>query len=52
VAMLMRIQLLSAAGPQAAVTLTPNPTRDGVFFTSPEVLPEGDPRATQTASAG
>src|SRR5262245_51717929 len=52
VAMLMRIQLLSAAGPQAAVTLTPNPTRDGVFFTSPEILPEGDPRTTQTASAG
>ena len=52
-AMLMRIQLLGAAGtPQAAVTLTPNPTRDGVTFTSPEILPEGDPRTTQTASAG
>jgi len=53
VAMLMRIQLLGNAGtPQAAVTLTPNPTRDGVTFTSPEILPEGDPRTTQTASAG
>ena len=53
VAMLMRIQLLGNAGtPQAAVTLTPNPSRDGVTFTSPEILPEGDPRTTQTASAG
>jgi FtsP/CotA-like multicopper oxidase with cupredoxin domain len=49
-AMLMRIQLLGAAGtPQAAVTLTPNPTRDGVEFSSPEVLPEGDPRKLATA---
>jgi hypothetical protein len=38
--------------PQAVVTLTPNPTRDGVTFTSPEILPEGDPRTTQTASSG
>ena len=52
-AMLMRIQLLGNAGtPQAAVTLTPNPTRDGVTFTSPEIQPEGDPRVTQTASSG
>jgi FtsP/CotA-like multicopper oxidase with cupredoxin domain len=43
-ALLMRIQLLSAAGPQVAVTPTPNPTPDGVFFTTPEILPEGDPR--------
>jgi FtsP/CotA-like multicopper oxidase with cupredoxin domain len=43
-ALLMRIQLLSAAGPQLAVTPTPNPTPDGVFFTTPEILPEGDPR--------
>jgi FtsP/CotA-like multicopper oxidase with cupredoxin domain len=43
-ALLMRIQLLSAAGPQVAITPTPNPTPDGVFFTTPEVLPEGDPR--------
>jgi manganese oxidase len=53
VAMLMRIQLLGNVGtPQAAVTLTPNPTRDGVTFTSPEILPEGDPRVMQTASGG
>jgi len=53
VAMLMRIQLLGKDGtPQAAVTLTPNPSRDGVTFTSPEILPEGDPRTTQTASSG
>jgi FtsP/CotA-like multicopper oxidase with cupredoxin domain len=52
-AMLMRIQLLGNDGtPQAAVTLTPNPTRDGVTFTSPEIQPEGDPRVTQTASSG
>jgi FtsP/CotA-like multicopper oxidase with cupredoxin domain len=52
-AMLMRIQLLGRAGtPQAVVTLTPNPSRDGVTFTSPEILPEGDPRRTQTASGG
>ena len=43
-AMLMRIQLLSGAGPQVAVTPTPNPTPDGVFFTTPEILAEGDPR--------
>jgi hypothetical protein len=43
-ALLMRIQLLAAAGPQVAVTPTPNPTPDGVFFTTPEILPEGDPR--------
>jgi FtsP/CotA-like multicopper oxidase with cupredoxin domain len=44
-ALLMRIQLLNgvAGTPQAAVTATPNPTADGVFFTTPEVLPEADP---------
>jgi len=26
------------------VTQTPNPTPDGVVFTTPEILPEGDPR--------
>jgi hypothetical protein len=26
------------------VTPTPHPTPDGVFFTDPEILPEGDPR--------
>ena len=41
-ALLMRIQLLSgvAGTPQAAITPTPNPTPDGVFFTTPEILPE------------
>jgi len=45
-AMLMRIQLLTgvAESPQTAVTPTPNPTPDGVVFTTPEILPEGDPR--------
>jgi len=45
-ALLMRIQLLTgvAGSPQAAVTPTPNPTPDGVVFTTPEILPEGDPR--------
>jgi len=47
-ALLMRIQLLSAAGPQVAVTPTPNPSPDGVIFTTPEILPEGDPRSSQT----
>ena len=53
-AMLMRIQLLSAitGSPQASITATPNPTPDGVFWTTPDILPEGDPRPTQTASAG
>jgi FtsP/CotA-like multicopper oxidase with cupredoxin domain len=55
-AMLLRYQLLSAAGPQVAVTPTPNPTPDGVFFTTPEILPEGDPRpapsVTSTAGDG
>ena len=47
-ALLMRIQLLTGVpgSPQTAVTPTPNPTPDGVFFTTPEILPEGDPRTT------
>jgi FtsP/CotA-like multicopper oxidase with cupredoxin domain len=46
-AMLQRIQLLTGVpgSPQTAVTPTPNPTPDGVFFTTPEILPEGDPRS-------
>ena len=46
-AMLMRIQLLTGVpgSPQTAVTPTPNPSPDGVTFTTPEILPEGDPRA-------
>ncbi|NRP23318.1 Spore coat protein A [Ensifer adhaerens] len=45
-AMLARIQLLTgvAGSPQAAVTPTPNPTPDGVVFTTPEILPEGAPK--------
>ena len=44
-ALLMRIQVLTAqaGSPQAAVTDTPNPSRDGVTFTTPEVLREGNP---------
>jgi FtsP/CotA-like multicopper oxidase with cupredoxin domain len=46
-AMLMRIQLLTgvAGSPQTAVTPTPNPSPDGITFTTPEILPEGDPRS-------
>ncbi len=45
-AMLMRIQLLTGVpgSPQTAVTPTPNPTPDGVVWTTPEILQEGDPR--------
>ena len=45
-AMLMRIQLLTgvAGSPQTAVTPTPLPSKDGVTFMTPEILPEGDPR--------
>jgi hypothetical protein len=50
-AMLARIQLLGAAGAQVAVTPTPNPTPDGVFFTTPEILPEGDPRPPQSVTS-
>jgi hypothetical protein len=41
-ALLMRIQLLNgfAGTPQAVVTRTPNPSPDGVTYTTPEVLPE------------
>ena len=51
-AKIMRIQLLTgvAGSPQVAITATPNPTPDGVFFTTPEVLPEATTIAT--ASAG
>jgi FtsP/CotA-like multicopper oxidase with cupredoxin domain len=51
-AMLQRVQLLTgvAGSPQVAVTPTPNPTPDGVFFTTPEILPEGDPRPITVSS--
>ncbi|HET7882812.1 MAG TPA: multicopper oxidase domain-containing protein [Acetobacteraceae bacterium] len=41
-AMLMRIQILNgiAGTPQAVITQTPNPTPDGVVFTTPDVLKE------------
>ncbi|MNF08091.1 hypothetical protein D3C80_2084160 [compost metagenome] len=44
--MLARIQLLTgvAGSPQTAVTPTPNPTPDGVVFTTPEIMPEGAPK--------
>jgi len=47
-ALLMRIQFLTGVtgSPQTAVTPTPNPSPDGVTFTTPEILPEGDPRGT------
>ena len=51
-ALLMRIQLLAAAGPQVVVTPTPNPTPDGVLFTTPEILPEGDPRSPPVVTSG
>jgi FtsP/CotA-like multicopper oxidase with cupredoxin domain len=45
-AMLARIQVLNgiAGTPQASITPTPNPTPDGVVFTTPEVLPEAVPK--------
>ena len=49
-AMLLRLQLLSAKGEQMGITDTPNPTPDGVMWTTPEILPEGDPRNPQFAS--
>ena len=44
-AMLLRMQLLT--GERPFVTSTPNPTPDGVFFTTPEILPEADPANTR-----
>ena len=52
--MLLRIQLLgdpNNPNVRSAITQTPNPTPDGVFFTTPEILPEGDPRLTPQAKA-
>jgi len=47
-ALLMRIQFLTGVtgSPQTMVTPTPNPSPDGVTFTTPEILPEGDPRTS------
>jgi manganese oxidase len=46
-AMLMRMQVLSnlAGSPHGAITSTPNPTPDGLVFTTPEILSEADPSA-------
>jgi FtsP/CotA-like multicopper oxidase with cupredoxin domain len=49
-AMLMRTQLLRPDSPQADLTDTPLPTRDGVNWKRPEILPEGDPRRRKLAS--
>lgn len=55
-AMLARIQLLTGVpgSPQTAVTPTPHPTPDGVFFSKPEILPEGKPKGwrEETTTAG
>jgi FtsP/CotA-like multicopper oxidase with cupredoxin domain len=44
-ALLIRMQLLGGqpGSPQTQITPTPNPTPDGVFFTTPDALPEGNP---------
>jgi FtsP/CotA-like multicopper oxidase with cupredoxin domain len=50
-AMIFRYQVLGGTGPtQLAVSPTPIPTPDGVTFTTPEILPEGDPRRRTTAA--
>jgi len=49
-AMLFRYQLLAATGVHVGVTQTPNPTPDGIVFTTPEILREGDPRPTSVTS--
>jgi FtsP/CotA-like multicopper oxidase with cupredoxin domain len=47
-AMLLRYQVLKndngTGDPFVGVSMTPNPTPDGVQFMTPEILPEGDPR--------
>jgi FtsP/CotA-like multicopper oxidase with cupredoxin domain len=52
-AMLMRIQFLTGitGSPQAFVTPTPNPSPDGVVFTTPEILSGGSSRRIHAASA-
>ena len=55
-ALLMRIQFLAdpalntesgISTVRSEITDTPNPTADGVFYTTPEILPEGDPANKQ-----
>ena len=53
-AMLMRIQLHgdpSNPNVRSQLTMTPNPSPDGVTFTIPEVLAEGNPAATPPPGA-
>ena len=50
-AMLLRYQLLSDNPDAKGITNTPNPTPDGVVWSTPEILPEGDPRNPQFANA-
>ena len=53
-AMLMRIQLLgdpTNPNVRSGITDTPNPSPDGVIWTTPEVLPEGDPRGLPITNA-
>ena len=53
-AMLMRVQLLgdpNNPNVRSGMTMTPNPSADGVTYSTPEILPEGDPRVTPPASA-
>jgi FtsP/CotA-like multicopper oxidase with cupredoxin domain len=53
-AMLMRIQLFgdpTNPNVRSGLTPTPNPTPDGVFYSAPEILPEGDPRTTPAPAA-
>jgi len=40
-----------AGSPQTAITATPNPTPDGVVFTTPEVLPEATTSTTRSQIA-
>lgn len=52
-AMIMRFQVLSNRLGQeafATTTMTPNPTPDGIRWTVPEILKEGDPRLIKQAS--
>jgi FtsP/CotA-like multicopper oxidase with cupredoxin domain len=45
-AMMLRLQVIGNAGtPQVVTTPTPNPTPDGVVFSTPEFLKEAAPRA-------
>ncbi len=53
-AMLMRIQLYgdpNNPNVRSGLTMTPNPSPDGVTYTTPEIMPEGNPATTPPASA-